>query len=191
MTAQAAGSSATNGASIPRPAGGLNDTARRAPQIFLRLISRIHRVLPRATRERIPVTFVGYALINGSGFLIDVSFLWLFYDKLHWLYPVALTCGYAIAGLYSLLLNRWLNFQAHGHFAAQGSRYVIGLISQYVIFILGLSSLLHWLGMNAEVARFISACCEGLYLYILMRIWVFRGTPEPVEEEPEPAVVSA
>ena len=85
-----------------------------------------------------------------------------------------------MAGLYSLILNRWLNFQAHGHAAAQGARYVFGLISQYVIFILGLSSVLHYgLHINPEVARVISACCEGIYLYVLMKIWVFKGVAEP------------
>ncbi|WKR20786.1 hypothetical protein AIF0345_0673 [Actinomyces israelii] len=166
-----------------------NNPSRRAPRAFLHVISRIHRLLPRRLRGRVPVTFIGYALINGSAFLIDISFLWLFFDKLHWFYPLAVTLGYMIAGAYSLLLNRWLNFQAHGHLAAQGSRYMIGLASQYVIFILGLSSFLHWIGVNAELARVISACCEGVYLYTLMKLWVFRGTPEPDDEPgaPEPA----
>ena len=161
-----------------------SDPSRRAPRAFLRIISRIHRLLPRRLRGRVPVTFIGYALINGSAFLIDISFLWLFFDKLHWLYPLAVTLGYMIAGTYSLLLNRWLNFQSRGHLAAQGSRYMIGLVSQYVIFILGLSSLLHWIGVHAELARLISACCEGVYLYALMKLWVFRGTPEPDDDEP-------
>lgn len=153
--------------------------SRRAPRIFLGLITDLHRLIPLPLRERVPVTLIGYALINGTGFLIDISFLALFYDHLHWLYPIAVTMGYAIAGLYSLMLNRWLNFQAHGHLVTQGTRYAVGLVSQYLIFILGLSSLLHLAGVNAEVARFISACCEGIYLYVLMRLWVFRGTPEP------------
>lgn len=160
-----------------------HQTARRAPRIFFHLISAIHRALPGVLRHRTPVTFIGYAIINGSAFLIDISFLWFFYEKLHWFYPLAVTVGYAIAGTYSLLLNRWLNFQAHGHLIAQGSRYAVGLASQYVIFIVGLSSLLHWAGMNAELARFLSACCEGVYLYVLLRVWVFRGTPEPVDDE--------
>ena len=147
----------------------LNDPSRRAPRAFLHVISRIHRLIPRALRERVPVTFVGYALINGSAFLIDISLLWFFYDGLHWFYPLAVSLGYMIA---------------RGHLAAQGSRYAIGLVSQYVIFILGLSSFLHWIGVQAELARFISACCEGLYLYALMRLWVFRGTPEPDDDEP-------
>ncbi|RAX20780.1 MULTISPECIES: GtrA family protein [Actinomyces] len=160
----------------------LQDPARRAPRVFRHLIDRIHRLLPGFLRRRVPVTFIGYALINGSGFVIDISFLTLFYEQLHWFYPLAVTVGYAIAGVYSLLLNRWLNFQSHGSLVSQGSRYAVGLVSQYVIFILGLSSLLHLVGVNAELARLISACCEGIYLYALMRLWVFRGTPEPVGE---------
>lgn len=165
----------------------LNDPSRRAPRAFLHVISRIHRLIPHGLRERVPVTFIGYALINGSAFLIDISFLWFFYEGLHWFYPLAVSLGYMIAGIYSLLLNRWLNFQSRGHLAAQGSRYAIGLVSQYVIFILGLSSFLHWIGVQAELARLISACCEGIYLYVLMKLWVFRGTPEPDNEPGAPA----
>lgn len=168
-----------------RVSNRLDDPSRRAPRAFLRLITRVHRMLPRSLRRRVPVTFIGYALINGSAFCLDVTMLWVLYDHLHWFYPLAVTVGYALAGVYSLLMNRWLNFQAHGHLASQGSRYAVGLVSQYVIFILGLSSLLHWAGVNAELARFVSACCEGLYLYVLMRLWVFRGTPEPAEADPD------
>lgn len=163
----------------------LDDPSRRAPRVFRHAIRRLHRLLPRALRRLVPVTFIGYALINGSAFVLDISLLWVMYEHLHWFYPLAVSVGYAAAGLYSLILNRWLNFQARGHLAAQGSRYLVGLVSQYVLFILGLSSLLHWAGVNAELARVISACCEGVYLYALMRLWVFRGTPEPSDDEPD------
>ncbi|AYD90338.1 GtrA family protein [Actinomyces lilanjuaniae] len=153
--------------------------ARSAPDRFLGLVSAIHRYLPSPLRRRVPVSFIGYALINGSGFFLDIACLWFLYERLHWFYPLAVTVGYAIAGTYSLLLNRWLNFQSHGHLVAQGTRYAVGLVSQYVIFILGLSSLLHWMGMGAELARVLSACCEGVYLYAVTRLWVFRDSPEP------------
>ena len=158
-------------------------TARRAPEVFLRLITAIHSILPGFVRSRMPVTFIGYAIINGSAFSLDMTCLWVFYNHFHWFYPVAVTIGYAIAAVYSFLLNRWLNFQAHGHVVKQGAGYMAGVISQYVIFILGLSSLLHWFGVNAELARVISACCEGIYLYVFIRLWVFRGVPEP-EKQP-------
>ena len=155
--------------------------ARRAPEIFLRLITAIHSKLPRFVRSRLPVTFIGYAISNGSAFFLDITCLWVFYNHLHWFYPLAVTVGYVIAAVYSFLLNRWLNFQAHGHVIEQGAGYTAGIISQYVIFILGLSSLLHWFGVNAELARVISACCEGIYLYVFIRLWVFRGVPEPAQ----------
>ena len=155
--------------------------ARRAPEIFLRLITTIHSELPGFVRSRLPVTFIGYAILNGSAFFLDITCLWVFYNHFHWFYPVAVTVGYVIAAVYSFLLNRWLNFQAHGHVIEQGAGYTVGIISQYVIFILGLSSLLHWFGVNAELARVISACCEGIYLYVFIRLWVFRGVPEPAQ----------
>ena len=152
--------------------------ARRAPEIFLRLITAIHSVLPRFVRSRLPVTFIGYAIINGSAFFLDVGCLWVIETHLHWWDPVSISVGYAIAGVYSFLLNRWLNFQSHGHLVNQGSRYAIGLISQFLVFVQGLTQLLSWLGINLFLARLISACCEAAYLYVFIRLWVFRSTPE-------------
>ena len=151
---------------------------RRAPEIFLRLITAIHSVLPGFVRSRLPVTFIGYAIINGSAFFLDVGCLWVIETHLHWWDPVSISVGYAIAGVYSFLLNRWLNFQSHGHLVNQGSRYAIGLISQFLVFVQGLTQLLSWLGINLFLARLISACCEAAYLYVFIRLWVFRSTPE-------------
>ena len=181
-TTTASPASATPSAPSTPSAGSPASSARRAPEVFLRLITAIHSVLPGFVRSRLPVTFIGYAIINGSAFLLDIGCLWVFYNHLHWFYPVAVTVGYAIAAVYSFLLNRWLNFQSHGHVVQQGAGYMAGVVSQYVIFILGLSSLLHWLGMNATLARVISACCEGIYLYVFIRLWVFRSTPESQKE---------
>ncbi|WP_254423733.1 GtrA family protein [Actinomyces sp. oral taxon 897] len=154
----------------------------RAPEAFLGLMTVLHRLVPAPLRPRVPLTFVGYVLINGSAFVLDIVCLSVFYNHLHWVYQVSVTMGYAVAGVYSLLLNRWLNFQVSGHLALQGSRYAVGLVSQYVIFILGLSSVLHLAGVNAELARVVSACCEGIYLYVLMRLWVFKGASEPASQ---------
>jgi len=172
-TATAPPASATSSAQSP------TSGARRAPEVFLRLITTIHSVLPGFVRSRLPVTFIGYAIINGSALPPGIGRLVGFLHHLPPFYPVAVTVGYAIAAVYSFLLNRWLNFQSHGHVVQQGAGYMAGVVSQYVIFILGLSSLLHWFGVNAELARVISACCEGIYLYVFIRMWVFRNTPEP------------
>jgi gtrA family membrane protein len=171
-TATAPPASATSSAQSP------TSGARRAPEVFLRLITTIHSVLPGFVRSRLPVTFIGYAIINGSAFFLDVGCLWVIETHLHWWDPVSISVGYAIAGVYSFLLNRWLNFQSHGHLVNQGSRYAIGLISQFLVFVQGLTQLLSWLGINLFLARLISACCEAAYLYVFIRLWVFRSTPE-------------
>lgn len=145
-----------------------------APRAFRALVEGIQRILPAPVRRYVPMTFIGYALINGSAFIVDISFLHLFHSVIHWPYAVAVTLGYALAGIYSLTLNKWLNFQVPGHVLLHGARYTVGLIAQYVIFVLGLSVFLHSLGVPAEIARVSSACCEGIFLYVLMRLWVFR-----------------
>ena len=111
MTQISTAPTTTNQAEIPAPSETV--PMRRAPRVFLQLITALHRLIPKPLGKRVPVTFIGYAIINGSGFLLDISLLWLFNSVFGWYYPLSITLGYALAGLYSLILNRWLNFQAH------------------------------------------------------------------------------
>ena len=46
--------------------------------MFLQLNNCPTRLIPKPLGKRVPVTFIGYAIINGSGFLLDISLLWLF-----------------------------------------------------------------------------------------------------------------
>ena len=80
-------SSAPAAPSANSPASG----ARRAPEVFLRLITAIHSVLPGFVRSRLPVTFIGYAIINGSAFILDIICLRIFNNHLHWWFPMAVT----------------------------------------------------------------------------------------------------
>ncbi|WP_328701935.1 GtrA family protein [Aestuariimicrobium ganziense] len=148
-------------------------TDGRAALAFARLTQRIHAVLPGALKA-IPVTFIGYAIINGSAFGLDMAFLSVFHGWGAITYPIAVTLGYALASVYAFLLNRWLNFRAHGQFARQSARYTFTIVSNYVIWILGFSTLLEHLGVQYQVARFTAACIEGIYIYVLLRWWVFR-----------------
>ena len=47
------------------------------------------------------------------------------------------------------------------------------MVTNYVCLTLGLSSLLESLGVHFELARFTAACVEGLYVYLMLSIWVF------------------
>lgn len=154
----------------------------RAARAFKRFTGAVHGVLP-GPLKRIPETFIGYAVINGSAFALDMGLLSIFYSYTPLPYPIAVTVGYGIASVYAFIINRWLNFRSHGHVGAQSAKYVVVMVSNYVIWILGFSWLMkHW-GVQFQLARFLAACIEGIYIYVLLRWWVFRKTAAVAEEQ--------
>ena len=132
-----------------------------------------HRALPRPLRRILPTTFIGYALINGSAFGIDMALLSLMHGVAHIGYPVAVTIGYVLASSYAFIMNRWLNFREHGDLGVQSTKYTVVMVSNYLIWILAFSSLLEWIGVQYQIARVVAACIEGLYIYLMLRLWVF------------------
>lgn len=50
---------------------------------------------------------------------------------------------------------------------------MVTMVTNYVCLTLGLSSLLESLSVHFELARFTAACVEGLYVYLMLSIWVF------------------
>ncbi len=145
---------------------------RSAPRVFARGCLTVHSILPFLL-SGLPVTFIGYCIINGLGFLIDMSLLAVFFRGVGLPYRVSVSLGYGLAAMYSFFVNRWLNFQSHGNLGRQSGRYVVTMVTNYVCLTLGLSSLLESLGVHFELARFTAACVEGLYIYVMLSIWVF------------------
>lgn len=154
----------------------------RAARWFARFTWRLRMALPARLRRLIPVTFVGYAIINGSAFLLDMGILRAV-DVLipdHGIpYGVLFSIGYAIASVYAFALNRWLNFREHGDLGKQSGKYTFVIISNYVIWILGFGSLLGALHVPLMIARVTAACIEGIYIYLLLRLWVFPRAKHP------------
>ena len=74
------------------------------------------------------------------------------------------------------MLNRVLNFRSHGALGTQFPIYIAVTVSNYLIFVLGLTDLLAAAGVYFELARVIAAVCEAAYLYTMMRWVVFRDT---------------
>lgn len=139
---------------------------------FSSVTSWLHRRLPKFLKW-IPETAIGFAIISLTGFLIDIGILTLLHGAIHVWYPLAVTLGYGISSVVNFFLNRWLNFQIHGNIGRQSGRQLVVVISNYLIWILGFSTVLEVLGVQYQAARIISACAEGIYLYVMMRIWVF------------------
>jgi len=161
---------------------------------FKRITARIHEALPAPLRRLVPVTFIGYVFINGSAFLLDMGVLFILSHLLHHPHDafssttgLLYSIGYGIASIYAFFLNRTLNFREHGDLGKQSGKYVAVIVSNYLIWILGAGTLLGMLSVPLFVGRVLVACCEGLYIYFMLRLWVFpRRRQSMAELEPSP-----
>jgi putative flippase GtrA len=146
-------------------------------------MTAITRRLPFGLSEVVEPNMLGYLLINLCTFGIDLALLGLFHGKEKLPIPVAVTFSYGTASLISYVLNRVLNFRSHADVGRQLPVFVAVSLSNYLIFVLGFTDLLATVGVYYELARIIAACCEGVYLYCMMRWVVFRdvATPDAAE----------
>jgi putative flippase GtrA len=137
----------------------------------------ITRRLPFGLSEVVAPSLVGYLLINLCTFFVDLGLLGLFHGTLRWPIPAAVTLSYGTASVLSYVLNRVLNFRSHDDVGRQFPVYVAVSVSNYLIFVLGLTDLLSAVGVYYEFSRILAACCEAVYLYTMLRFVVFRGSP--------------
>lgn len=154
-------------------------TNSKAAEAFSAFTGWLHALVPRRVRRFLPKTFIGFALINSSTFLLDVLLLSFSTRVLRWPYPVAVSLSFAVAASIAFVLNKVLNFRAHGDTGRQSGRYLLVLVTNYVLWILGFSWMLNALGVPPELARILAAFAEGIYIYLLSRLWVFRRRLSP------------
>ena len=136
----------------------------------------VARRLPFGLSRVVAPSLLGYLLINLCTFFLDLALLAVFHGVLRWPLPVAVTLSYGSASVASYVLNRVLNFRSHGALGTQLPVFVAVSVSNYLIFVLGLTDLLAAVGVYFELARVIAALCEAAYLYTMMRWVVFRDT---------------
>jgi putative flippase GtrA len=141
---------------------------------FAAAMTAVTRRLPFGLAHVVAPSVVGYLLINLCTFFIDLGLLAVFHGGLRWPVPVAVTLSYGTAGMISYVANRVLNFRSHGAVGRQLPLYVAIMVSNYLIFVLGLTSGLTAAGLYYELSRVVAATCEGVYLYCCMRWIVFR-----------------
>lgn len=132
------------------------------------------RHLPLGLEEVVAPTLVGYLLINALTFSLDLGCLAALHGGLRWPLPLAISLGYAVAFGVNFLLNRVLNFRSHDAVGRQLRRYVVVVIANYLLWILGLGDLLAAGGLDYRLARVAAGGCEAVYMYAAMRWVVFR-----------------
>lgn len=146
---------------------------------FAGFCAAVVRRLPPGPAAWVAPSFLGFCLINGFTFGVDLLLLTIMYGLLGWPSPVAVTLGYAVAFGLSFVLNRWLNFRSHAPVGPQVGRYVVAVAVNYVAFILGVGSGLVALGVQYHVARLVAGACEGVFMYCVLRWIVFPTAAGP------------
>jgi putative flippase GtrA len=147
----------------------------RAVERFHQLCLRAVGHLPFGLNSVVAPTFLGFCLINGFTFGVDLMLLTALHGGLKLPLPIAVTVAYACAFTLSYALNRVLNFRSHAAVGPQFAVYVVVVVVNYLAFILGVSSLLVALGVEYRLARVVAGVCEAVYVYSAMRWVVFRG----------------
>jgi putative flippase GtrA len=130
--------------------------------------------LPFGLNSVVAPTFLGFVLVNGFTFVVDLVILTALHSGVGAPLPLAVTVGYACAFALSYFLNRTLNFRSHAPVGPQVAVYIVVVVVNYLAFILGVSSGLAALGVEYHLARIVAGGCEAVYMYSAMRWVVFR-----------------
>lgn len=130
--------------------------------------------LPFGLRSVVAPTFLGFCLINGLTFGVDLAILTGLHSGLRLPVPIAVTAAYVCAFALSYVLNRSFNFQSHAPVGPQVAIYVVVVVINYLVFILGVTSVLAAIGVHYQLSRLVAGICEAVYMYCAMRWVVFR-----------------
>jgi putative flippase GtrA len=130
--------------------------------------------LPFGLGSIVAPTFLGFCLINGFTFGVDLAILTGLRSGLGLPVPVAVTAAYVCAFALSYVLNRTFNFQSHAPVGPQVAVYVVVVVVNYLAFILGVTSALAVVGVQYQLSRIVAGICEAVYMYCAMRWVVFR-----------------
>jgi putative flippase GtrA len=133
--------------------------------------------LPLGLARVVPPTLLGYAVINGCTFTLDLLLLTALHGGLHWPVAASITLSYLAASSLSYLLNRVLNFRSHAPAGRQSAVYAVVIAVNYLAIILGVGAGLAAAGLSYQLARVTAGACEAVYMYAALRWAVFRDGP--------------
>ena len=146
-----------------------------------RFVNRFHELceavvtrLPFGLRSVVAPTFLGFCLINGLTFGVDLAILTSLRSGLPLPIPIAVTAAYVCAFALSYVLNRTFVFRSHAPVGAQSAVYIVVVVINYLVFILGVTSVLAAIGVHYQLSRIVAGICEAVYMYCAMRWVVFR-----------------
>ncbi len=130
--------------------------------------------LPFGLGAFVAPTFVGFCVINGFTFGLDLIMLTALRGALGLPVPIAVTVAYGCAFALSYVLNRIFNFRSHAPIGPQVAVYVVVVAVNYLALILGVTTALAAIGVQYQLSRLAAGICEAVYTYSAMRWVVFR-----------------
>ncbi|GHF76323.1 putative flippase GtrA [Amycolatopsis bartoniae] len=152
----------------------MRDESRALPARFAALCAAVVRPLPVA----VPPSLVGFALLNGMTFGVDLALLTVGRSVLGLPVWLAVTLGYLVAFGLSFVLNRTLNFRSHAPVGGQTARYALVIGVNYLVCILGVGAGLAAAGLEYHLSRLLAGAAEAIFMYCAMRWFVFPDTRE-------------
>lgn len=152
----------------------VHDGRRDLGARFHDLMEAVVRWLPFGLSRVVAPSLLGFALINGFTFGVDLLLLTFFRGGLGLPVPIAFTIAYVIAFGLSFVLNRALNFRSHAPVGPQAGLYAVAILVNYLAFVLGVGSALTELGLQYHLSRIAAGACEAAFMYGVMRWVVFR-----------------
>lgn len=150
---------------------------------FADFCAAVVRRLPFGLSRLVAPSFLGFALINGFTFGVDLLLLTLLRGWLGLPVWLAITLAYGVAFGLSFVLNRSMNFRSHAPVGRQAVLYVVAIVINYVAFLLGVGAGLAALGVDYRLSRLIAGACEGVFMYSVMRWVVFAKSGSELEGE--------
>lgn len=145
---------------------------------FMATRQAVWGALPAWLRHVVPVTAVGFAMLNLITFALDLIVLSVLYLGLGVPYSLSVTIGYLVAFTAAFFLNKHSNFRSEGNLERQLPKYVGVVATNYLAFILALTAVLHKdLHINYLVSRVMAGLCEAVFMYCSMRWFVFAERP--------------
>jgi putative flippase GtrA len=130
--------------------------------------------LPGPLRRVVAPSLLGFGLVNGTTFAVDLLLLSLLVDGARLPLWLGVTIAYATAFALSFVLNRWLNFDPERPVGAQIGIYVAVVAVNYAVIVLGVTHALAHLGVPYQLARLAAGLCEAGFVYGAMR-WIVFG----------------
>lgn len=140
---------------------------------FQRACERVVAVLPARLRSVVAPSMVGFGVINGSTFGLDVLLLAVLAGGTGLPLWAAISIAYATALAVSFMLNRGLNFASERGLGTEVPRYAAVATVNYVAIVLGVTHALTLAGLPEAPARIGAGVCEAVFMYCALRWFVF------------------